>query len=221
MPSKSAKQHRFMEMVAHDPKAAKRVGVPSSVGREFVATDKGKKSKEGSVMKKPSKKTVYKGKESAAEERAEAKMGKYKKGGKTRCFAEGGELDNASQPGAYAGLRAQAQRLKREAEAAKMVKNNNTDVPYPYSNRNGDDGSRAVGVSVKPYDPAAKKADVKPDIGEPLRKYREGKTGGGTDLGQAIRDMKTPSSNASSNSTPVTSKSAAKPAAKNQYKTNF
>ena len=91
MPSKSAKQHRFMEMVAHDPKAAKRVGVPSSVGREFVATDKGKKFKAGGEMKKPSKKTVFKGKESAAEERAEAKMGKYKKGGKTKCFAKGGE----------------------------------------------------------------------------------------------------------------------------------
>jgi hypothetical protein len=43
MPSTSAKQHRFMEMVAHDPKAAKRVGVPQSVGQDFVAADKGKK----------------------------------------------------------------------------------------------------------------------------------------------------------------------------------
>lgn len=43
MPSTSAKQHRFMEMVAHDSKAAKRVGVPQSVGQEFVQADKGKK----------------------------------------------------------------------------------------------------------------------------------------------------------------------------------
>ena len=43
MPSKSAKQHRFMEMVAHDPEAAKRVGVPQSVGKEYVAADKQKK----------------------------------------------------------------------------------------------------------------------------------------------------------------------------------
>jgi hypothetical protein len=43
VPSQSGKQHRFMEMVAHDPKAAKRVGVPQSVGKEFVAADKGKK----------------------------------------------------------------------------------------------------------------------------------------------------------------------------------
>lgn len=40
MPSVSGKQHRFMEMVAHDPKAAKRVGVKSSVGRDFVDADK-------------------------------------------------------------------------------------------------------------------------------------------------------------------------------------
>lgn len=42
MPSVSGKQHRFMEMVAHNPAAAKRVGVPQSVGRDFVNADKGK-----------------------------------------------------------------------------------------------------------------------------------------------------------------------------------
>jgi hypothetical protein len=31
-----------MEMVAHNPAAAKRVGVPQSVGKDFVAADKGK-----------------------------------------------------------------------------------------------------------------------------------------------------------------------------------
>lgn len=40
MPSVSQKQHRFMEMVGHDPKAAKRVGVPQSVGKEFAEADK-------------------------------------------------------------------------------------------------------------------------------------------------------------------------------------
>jgi hypothetical protein len=42
MPSKSAKQHRFMEMVAHDPAAARRVGIPQSVGKEFSEADKGR-----------------------------------------------------------------------------------------------------------------------------------------------------------------------------------
>ena len=39
MPSTSPKQHRFMEMIAHNAAAAKRVGVPQSVGKEFVAAD--------------------------------------------------------------------------------------------------------------------------------------------------------------------------------------
>lgn len=43
MPSKSGKQHRFMEMVAHDPAAAKRVGVPQSVGKDFAMADVGRK----------------------------------------------------------------------------------------------------------------------------------------------------------------------------------
>lgn len=40
MPTVSKRQHNFMEMVAHDPAAAKRVGVPQAVGKEFVAADK-------------------------------------------------------------------------------------------------------------------------------------------------------------------------------------
>ena len=43
MPSTSKKQHNFMEMVAHNPAMAKKVGVPQSVGKDFAAADKGKK----------------------------------------------------------------------------------------------------------------------------------------------------------------------------------
>jgi hypothetical protein len=43
MPSKSKAQHNLMAMVAHDPEAAKRMGIPQSVGRDYVAADKGKK----------------------------------------------------------------------------------------------------------------------------------------------------------------------------------
>lgn len=42
MPSKSAKQRRFMAAVAHSPEFAKKVDVPQSVGREFAAADAGK-----------------------------------------------------------------------------------------------------------------------------------------------------------------------------------
>lgn len=43
MPSKSKAQHNLMEMVAHNPAAAKRVGIPQSVGRDFVNADKRRK----------------------------------------------------------------------------------------------------------------------------------------------------------------------------------
>lgn len=39
MPSVSGKQHRLMEMVDHNPSAAKRLGIPQSVGRDFVKAD--------------------------------------------------------------------------------------------------------------------------------------------------------------------------------------
>ena len=43
MPSVSKKQHNLMAMVANDPAAAKRTGVPQSVGQEFLKADKGRR----------------------------------------------------------------------------------------------------------------------------------------------------------------------------------
>ena len=51
MPSKSASQHRLMAMVANDPAAAKRLGIPQSVGKEFMSADKGRKFAKGGDMK--------------------------------------------------------------------------------------------------------------------------------------------------------------------------
>lgn len=51
MPSVSKKQHNFMAAVANNPKFAKKVGIPRSVGEEFLTADKGKKFKEGGEMK--------------------------------------------------------------------------------------------------------------------------------------------------------------------------
>jgi hypothetical protein len=39
MPSKSAAQHRLMEAVSHNPKFAKKVGIPQSVGDDYAAAD--------------------------------------------------------------------------------------------------------------------------------------------------------------------------------------
>ncbi len=48
MPSVSKKQHNLMAMVANSPAAAKRVGIPQSVGKEFMQADKGKRFGSGS-----------------------------------------------------------------------------------------------------------------------------------------------------------------------------
>jgi hypothetical protein len=45
MPSTSAKQHKFMEAVAHNPEFAKKAGVSQSVGKEFSAADKAQKAR--------------------------------------------------------------------------------------------------------------------------------------------------------------------------------
>ena len=48
MPSVSKKQHNLMAMVANDPAAAKRMGIPQSVGSEFMKADKGRRFGSGS-----------------------------------------------------------------------------------------------------------------------------------------------------------------------------
>jgi hypothetical protein len=49
MPSKSKAQHKLMTAVAHNPKFAKKVAIPQSVGKDFAEADKGKKFKKGGV----------------------------------------------------------------------------------------------------------------------------------------------------------------------------
>ena len=49
MPSASKKQHNLMAMVANDSKAAKRLGIPQDVGKEFTAADKGMKFRKGGI----------------------------------------------------------------------------------------------------------------------------------------------------------------------------
>jgi hypothetical protein len=51
MPSVSKKQHNFMAAVANNPKFAKKAGVSSAVGKEFLTADKGKTFKKGGEMK--------------------------------------------------------------------------------------------------------------------------------------------------------------------------
>jgi len=51
MPSVSKKQHNLMAGVANNPAFAKKVGIPRSVGEEFMKADKGKTFKKGGMMK--------------------------------------------------------------------------------------------------------------------------------------------------------------------------
>ncbi len=74
MPSVSRKQHNLMAMVANDPAAAKRVGVPQSVGAEFMKADKGRKFGTGS---RPDRQRINKPKTEH---------------GKSALFSEGGEM---------------------------------------------------------------------------------------------------------------------------------
>jgi hypothetical protein len=95
MPSTSKKQHNFMAAVAKNPGFAKKVGIPRSVGEEFLTADKGKKFREGGTMKHsdmskdmPMMKKVA----GQAVKGHEKKMHKMAKGGVTRadgCVTKG------------------------------------------------------------------------------------------------------------------------------------
>jgi hypothetical protein len=91
MPSVSKKQHNFMEMVAHSPKMAKKVGVPQSVGKEFAAADKGKTFKGGGMMHDDIKQDMPMMKKVAKQEVAlhEKRMHKMAKGGTASARADG------------------------------------------------------------------------------------------------------------------------------------
>lgn len=58
MPSKTPKQKSFMAAVAANPKFAKKVGVPSKVGKEFAMKDKKMADKTGRAMTKKSADTM-------------------------------------------------------------------------------------------------------------------------------------------------------------------
>ena len=51
MPSTSQKQHNLMALVANDPAASKRLGIPQKVGKDFMKADKGRSFNEGGAMK--------------------------------------------------------------------------------------------------------------------------------------------------------------------------
>jgi hypothetical protein len=97
MPSKSKAQHNLMAMVANDPAAAKRLGIPQRVGRDYVEADKGRKFNQGGVMKESKammgKEVAFMKKKGAPKSMVKhemAEMGAMKSGGKVKKYAAGG-----------------------------------------------------------------------------------------------------------------------------------
>jgi hypothetical protein len=83
MPTVSAKQEKFMQAVASNPKFAKKVGVPTSVGKEFTKKEGGVMKESKAMMKKEVSFMKKKGapKSMVKHEMAEAGMKKMKSGG--------------------------------------------------------------------------------------------------------------------------------------------
>jgi len=120
MPAKNKKQLKFMQAVANNPEFAKKVGVPTKVGKEFTKETKVKKYKEGGMSEEDKKmfgeketdlpppkgfKTKYKTKDQMTEEEKEVltkPMGK-KKGGKIGMgmtknnYKKGGKVSSCSK----------------------------------------------------------------------------------------------------------------------------
>lgn len=97
MPSHSAKQHRFMEAVAHNPSFAKKAGIPQSVGKDFSNADKGKTFSRGGDMKESKamvgKEVAFmkkKGAPASMVKHEKAEMMGMKKGGAAKKMASGG-----------------------------------------------------------------------------------------------------------------------------------
>ena len=102
MPAKSAKQERFMQAVAHNPKFAKKVGVPVTVGQEFTKSG-------GGEMKKMAKGgTVGASKMGAVKTAAPSRDGVAVKG-KTRAVAK--------DSGKTVGIQSGARGMKRGGKA--------------------------------------------------------------------------------------------------------
>lgn len=89
MPSSSAKQHKFMEAIAHSPSFAKKVGVPQSVGKDFSTADKGKTFKRGGDMATKKMNPFAKFEASAKDKAMDKKEMGMKKGGMKKMAAGG------------------------------------------------------------------------------------------------------------------------------------
>ena len=108
MPSASQKQHNLMAMVANDPAKAKQMGIPQSVGQEFVQADKGMK-----FAKAPTK--------------SRADLQKINKPktlhGKTEFFKEGGQMKESK-----AMVKKEVSFMKKAGAPKSMIKHEESEM---------------------------------------------------------------------------------------------
>jgi hypothetical protein len=102
MPSHSKKQHNLMALVANDPAASKRLGIPQKVGKEFVEADKGRKFNRGGDMKESKammgKEVAFMKKKGAPKSMVKHEMAEMmgmKKGGAAKKMMGGGKAYSA------------------------------------------------------------------------------------------------------------------------------
>ena len=147
MPSKSKAQHNLMEAVAHNPKFARKVGIPQKVGKEFAQADKDKVFKSGGLYENIHRK----------QERIEAGSGErmrkvgskgaptaqaFKEAAKTAKLKDGGDVSLAVGRGeklstkAGAGLTAKG-RAKYNRETGSHLK-----APAPSPKTKKDEGRK-------------------------------------------------------------------------------
>ena len=125
MPSKSKKQHNLMAMVANDPAAAKRVGIPQSVGEEYVQADKGKKFGGGGMRARPDLQRVNK---------------PSTRQGKTELFARGGEVAESK-----AMVKKEVAFMKKKGAPKSMIKHEESEMKSEKYAKGGTVGASKMG----------------------------------------------------------------------------
>ncbi len=124
MPSVSKKQHNLMAMVANDPAAAKRVGIPQSVGKEFMKADKGRRF--GSSESQPNKQAINKPKTNQ---------------GKQELFARGGDMKESK-----AMVKKEIGFMKKAGAPKSMIKHEESEMKSMKKMANGGITKAKMGV---------------------------------------------------------------------------
>jgi len=126
VPSTSKKQHNLMAMVANDPAAAKRVGIPQSVGEDFTKADKGKKFGTGGPRARPELQKINKPKT---------------RQGKMELFAKGGAMKEESK----AMVKKEVDFMKKKGASKSMIKHEESEMKAMKYAKGGSVGASPMG----------------------------------------------------------------------------